>query len=626
MNAMFTTKKTVSGKHYWIPLVLLSILMLTVLMLSQITIVRVIAFALIIAVVFFLKRFVSQLKLGFRILYWPVMLVVVSATLVLTNPTSHDKYLIGSEKEVITKAVQTKYGRISGVYNADRSVREFAGIPYAKSPVGNLRWKIPQKPAVWKGVRIADHFQDCEVQSNLPTPISKLMYLTMGTDELSHSSIGDDEKTSEDCLYLNIWTGARSDNERRPVIVYIHGGSFTTGSGSIDTYNGENMAKKGAVFVTINYRLGIFGFYANPELSKESGYNASGNYGILDQIAALQWIKENIALFGGDPDNVTISGESAGSMSVSILQASPLAKGLFERVIGESGVFFGSQGFKHGSMQTLASAEKDGLNLEHSLNKGSVAKLRKMSASDLLNAAKTISPRPMFDGYVLHDTVYNTFEKDEENDVPALIGSNANESTLFLSLPWPVSMSPSYSTMNTTAFHKIINKTYGSFANNFYQLFPADNDKESIKSELESGTTQWFAWHMHTWAGLQSSKGKSKVYYYYFNKIQPGSSGMRALGAYHSSEIAYAYNNLNKVDLMYTSSDYRLSDTMSLYWLNFARSGNPNGSGLPDWESYNIKTDQVMQLGDSIRMIPTPNKTQLSFFDDYEAYLRKNKK
>ena len=226
---------------------------------------------------------------------------------------------------------------------------------------------------------------------------------------------------------------------------------------------------------------------------------------------------------------------------------------------------------------------------------------------------------------MLYDTVYNTFEKDQENDVPALIGSNANESTLFLSLPWPVSMSPSYSTMNTTAFHKIINKTYGAFANNFYHLFLADNDKESIKSELKSSTTQWFAWHMHTWAGLQSSKGKSKVYYYYFNKIQPGSSGMRALGAYHSSEIAYAYNNLNKVDLPYTSADRKLSNIMSSYWLNFARTGNPNGSGLPDWESYNLKTDQVMQLGDSIRMIPTPNKTQLDFFDDYEAYLRKNK-
>lgn len=622
MNVNTDTGKTSSGKGYWFLFALFAVVSLAVLLLNQITIARGILFVVLLAAALGLKKYISRLKCGFRILYWLMIPAVFLTAFVLAKPVLQDRPLIDSGKEISTKPVQTEYGLISGVYNADRSVRAFAGVPYAKPPIGDLRWKAPQTPDAWKGIRVSDHFSDCAVQSNLPTPISRLMYLTMGTDELSHSSIGDEEKTSEDCLYLNIWAGADSDQEKRPVIVYIHGGSFTTGSGSIDVYNGENMAKKGAVFVTINYRLGIFGFYANPELSKESGDSVSGNYGILDQIAALKWVKENIAAFGGDPGNVTIAGESAGSMSANILQASPLAKGLFSHVIAESGGYFGSQGFKHGLMQTLASSEKDGLNLEHSLNKDSIADLRKVSASDLLKASDSISTRPVLDGYVLHDTVYNTFEKGEESDVPVLIGSNANESALFLSLPWPVSMSPEYSTMNMSDFHQAVQKTYGSFSNQFFKLYPSDNNSELVKSELASGTTQWFAWHMHTWAELQTAKEKSKVYYYYFNKIQPGPSGMQALGAYHSSEVAYAYDNLSKVDLPYTNADMKLSDKMSSYWFNFAKTGNPNGSDLPNWSSYDIQTDQVMQLGDDIKMIPTPDKQELDFFDHYEASLR----
>ncbi len=624
MSFLFKPDETISGRGYWVSFVLLTFFSIAISRLNQFSVLRAIILVVIFAATFCLKKYVPRLKRLFQILFWLILVAAVSASFLFISPALHDRYIDGSGKEIVTKPVQTEYGLVSGVYNSDRSVSEYAGIPYAKPPVGELRWKAPEVPAAWKGVRVADHFSDCEVQSNLPTFISKLMFLTMGTDELSHSSIKDNEKTSEDCLYLNIWSSAKSNHERRPVIVYIHGGSFTTGSGSIDVYNGENMAKKGALFVTINYRLGVLGFYANPELSKESDYGASGNYGILDQIAALKWVKENIASFGGDPDNVTVAGESAGSMSVSILQASPRAKGLFQRVIGESGGFFGTQGLKHGPMQTLASSEEDGLNLEHSLKKDSIADLRKVSAVDLLKASKAISTRPILDGYVLPDTVYNTFDTGKENDVPALIGSNANESALFLSLPWPVSLSPDYSTMNSTAFHQAINQTYGAFSNRFFRLFPTDNDKDSVESQLESSTTQWFAWHMHTWAELQSSKGKSKVYYYYFNKIQPGPAGMQALGAYHSSEIAYAYDNLKAVDLPYTNADYKLSDIMSSYWFNFASTGNPNGPGLPEWKPYVKTTDQVMQLGDSVKMISTPNKAELNFFSDYEASIRKN--
>ncbi|MBW9154528.1 carboxylesterase family protein (plasmid) [Clostridium estertheticum] len=534
-----------------------------------------------------------------------------------TYPTLIDRAVITSGKPIPTETVKTENGLVSGVYNSDKSIKVFAGLPYATPPVGQLRWKAPQPPKSWNGVRTADHFSDCAMQRKTPVFASKLLALSLGTSEFDNSTIKNNEAVSEDCLYLNVWTGSKSTNEHRPVIVFIHGGSFLTGAGSIDAYNGEAMAKKGVVFVTLNYRLGIFGFMANPELTRESETNSSGNYGILDQVAALKWIKNNIAGFDGDPNNITIAGESAGSMCVNALVASPITKGLFQRAIGESGAIFGSRGVSGGLTQTLAQAEQAGMKFADSQKKASISDLRKMSSSYLLKVSKNLTTRPIIDGYLLPDTIYNIFAAGKQNDVPVIIGNNSDEGSLFLTLPWPMK-----SAKNADEFKSDVIMTYKDKADEFFKLYPSSTNSVALKSQLDSGRNQWFAWHMHTWANLQSQTGKSKVYYYYFDRVQPGPARMQKLGAYHSSEIAYAYSNLKFLGLPYADTDKNLSDTMSSYWINFATTGNPNGKGLPEWVAYDNQKDQTLELGANIHTISIPDKTDFKFFDSYEAGLR----
>lgn len=539
-----------------------------------------------------------------------------------TEPILSGSIADAVENGIYTPPVATRSGFVSGFYNRERSVRIFAGIPYAAAPVGNLRWKPPQPAAPWKGLHICDHFSSCAMQYKIPAFFNELMYLRMGTDVFRHSVIAANEKVSEDCLYLNIWTGAKSGRERRPVIIYIHGGMFDSGSGSINIYDGESMAEKGVVFVTINYRLGIFGFLASPWLSKESATGTSGNYGILDQISAIKWVKNNIANFGGDPDNITIAGESAGSMCVNILQASPLASGLFERAVGESGAVFGSWGINYAPLQTLVQAELSGLNFARSLKKSSVEDLRGIPAVDLQKASGKICCWPVIDGYVLPDTVYNIYAAGKQNDVPVLIGYNADEGSLFADTPWPFNTIPEFRRMRAGKFRNMIKQTYGANVDDFLKLYPGNNDSEALISAVKSDTIHSFAWHMHTWAELQNQTGKSKAYYYCFDHTQPGPKAMHKLGAYHTSEIAYFYRNLSKTGLSYRSNDKKLSDIMSSYLLNFARTGNPNGEGLPEWENYHDCDDPIMELGDIIGPMKMPYKKQLEFFDRFEAMVR----
>lgn len=602
--------------NFWIPYVLTIILSGLFLFANDNAVIGWITLAIIAIAVIYLKKRMLSMKPVIKAISWVLIIAVLCVNAAFTNPVPVDRTLYSMNGRVATEAVKTQNGLVSGFYNKDKSIREFSGIPYAAPPVGELRWKAPQPVQSWHGVRQLDHFSDAAMQSKTSPILAKILSLSLGTNEfLRNSDVKYNEKVSEDCLYLNVWTGAKSNSERRPVIVYIHGGSFTSGSGSMDLYNGENMAKKGVVFVNINYRLGIFGFMANPELTKEADYHASGNYGILDQIAALKWVKNNIAEFGGDPDKVTIAGESAGAGSVNILMASPLAKGLFQRAIGESGAFF-SEESNGNPARTLAKAEQDGVKLQKSLNKASVEDMRKMSAEDLMKASKNETIVPNIDGYVLPDTVYNIFKQGKQNDVPILVGSNADEGSL-LTLPWPV-----YSAVSADKFKAIEEKTYGDKAKELFKLYPFNTDSQAAKAQREIARDQLFTWQMNTWAKLQSRTGKSKVYYYYFDKVQPGPSRFRELGAYHSSEIAYAYNNLDKVDLPYAEVDKNLSDVMSSYWINFAKSGNPNGETLPTWSEFNEKSDMTMELGDHIGMIETPNRKKLTFFDAREASLR----
>lgn len=604
---------------FWIPYVFIILLSGLLLFGNYNSIIGWAILVIIAVVLIYFKKTILLMRPMLKTISWILITVILCANALFTNSIPVNRTLHSMKGRVPTEAVKTQDGMVSGFYNKDKSIKEFSGIPYAAPPVGELRWKAPQPVQSWDGVRQLDHFSDAAMQSKAPPILSNFLGLSLGTNELlRNSGIKSNEKVSEDCLYLNIWSGAKSNSERRPVIVYIHGGSFVFGSGSMDLYNGENMAEKGVVFVNINYRLGIFGFMSNPELTKESEYNASGNYGILDQIAALKWVKNNITKFGGDPDNVTIAGESAGAGSVNILMASPLAKGLFHRAIAESGAFFSMESKELGGnpSPTLAVAEQNGVKFQKSLKKASLADMRKMSAKDLLKASKNETIVPNIDGYVLPDTVYNIFEEGKQNDVPIIVGSNSDEGSL-LTLPWPA-----YGAVDAAEFKTIAEKTYGDMTNDLLKLYPADTDSQAVKAQLEIPRDQLFTWQMNTWAKLQSKTGKSKAYYYYFDRVQPGPSRFMELGAYHSAEIAYAYNNLDKVNLPYTEVDRNLSDVMSSYWVNFAATGNPNDETLPTWSEYNVESNQAMELGDNIRMIETPNKAALALFDVHEARLR----
>ena len=362
------------------------------------------------------------------------------------------------------------------------------------------------------------------------------------------------EPLSEDCLYLNIWTAAKSTGEKRPVMVWIHGGAFTGGSGTVPLYNGEEMAKKGVVFITINYRLGIFGFFAHPELSAESPYKVSGNYGILDQIEALKWISKNIEAFGGDPGNVTIAGQSAGAFSVNALVVSPLAKGLFHRAIAQSGGMF-PRG--QSLVQGLKNAEEAGVKYCERLGVSSVGELRLKPVAELMTT-------PVRSGLVIDSVVIppvlETFNAAKHNNVPLITGWNADDG---------VSFGPP---LKSEVFRENVKKTYGDRADEYLKLFPASNDEEVTQSQkLQSQL--FFGWQNYFWALTQSSKGQSKSYLYYFTHVPPGEPNY---GAFHSAEFGYALKTLKLWDRPFVKWDYDLSEMMSSYWVNFAKTGDPN--------------------------------------------------
>ncbi len=472
----------------------------------------------------------------------------------------------------VNDPVKLESGSVSGVAGTSPAVRIYKGIPYAAPPVGDLRWKAPKAAAAWTGVKKADTYGTSCMQ--VPYP-----------DNSPYAS-ENSARIGEDCLYLNVWTAAKSAKDKRPVMVWIHGGALTRGSGSTPNYDGNALAQKGVIVVTINYRLGIFGYFAHPELSKESDRNASGNYGFLDQIAALEWVQKNIDKFGGDPKNVTIFGESAGSWSVNVLAASPLTKGLFAKAIGESGAQFGPT-------TALADAEKAGARA------GTLAELRAKSAADVM---KIQSPaRAVVDGYFLPKDVKTIYAEGKQNDVPLLMGMNNDEGTPFTA-----------ATVKAEAFRNGA-KQYGDQADTYLKIYPASTDEQAKASQAAMFRDSIFGVQMRTWARAQNQTGKSKVYMYYFSKVPPGEFGAK-LGAYHASEIAYVFANVPGG----APADKKVMDAMSSYWVNFATTGDPNGKGLAKWPAFD-KSEMAMGLGDKIEPIPMPHKEALDFLDAQNA-------
>ena len=486
---------------------------------------------------------------------------------------------VASLHAAIDAPVKLDSGMVSGVTGANPDVRVFKGIPFAAPPVGNLRWRAPQPVAHWDGVRKGDEFGPICTQA-------------------AGRGGGQSPRMSEDCLYLNVWTAAKSTSERHPVLLWIHPGGYTSGSGSAPGTDGENLTKKGLVVVTINYRLGALGFFAHPELTKESDRRASGNYALMDQTAALEWVQKNIAAFGGDPKRVTVDGDSAGAASIGNLMGSPRAKGLFQRAIAESGAWIG---LSVGHTMTLAEAEQAGVKTGDALGAPTLADLRAKPAADIIKGGR--GGGPIIDGYFLPEDVGKVFAEGRQNDVPVLLGSNKDEGTFFQ--------------QPTTAvkFIEQAHRRYGDQADAFLKLYPAGSDEEATASQLRAFRDE-LGWVMHNWAALQTKTGKSKAYLYYFTHEPPVAQaasprGGFASGATHGAEAAYVFENLLGAR-PWTDLDRQVADTLSSYWANFAATGNPNGNGLPVWKSY--QPDQRMVLGDRAEMGPGLTQALLDFY------------
>jgi para-nitrobenzyl esterase len=474
--------------------------------------------------------------------------------------------------DAMADEVQTKAGVVAGTAEPDGAVRIFLGIPYAAPPVGDLRWREPQPVAAWTAVRKADAFGARCLQGRI-------------FDDMVFR-----DEPSEDCLYLDVWTPARSAAEKLPVMVWIHGGGFQAGSASEPRQDGGRLARRGVVVVGINYRLGVFGFLAHPALTKESGRGASGDYGLMDQVAALQWVRDNIAAFGGDPGNVTIFGESAGSFAVSALMASPLARDLFHRAIGESGAYLGRHALEP---QTLAASEKTGAKFATSIGASSLAALRAKPAEQVLQAALKFEPwfAPTVDGYVLPRDPSAIYAAGEQAPVPLLAGSNADEvrAGVVLGKERPTAKS----------FAEQVRTKYGSAADALLKVYPAGSDEEALESAAALAGDTFLAYATWKWTDVHGWTAGAPVYRYSFDRKIPvapdttieGKPATAAdVGARHAGEIEYVFGALDsQPKVPWEFADRPLSDLMMTYWSNFARAGDPNGSALPKWPRYDEK-------------------------------------
>jgi para-nitrobenzyl esterase len=418
---------------------------------------------------------------------------------------------------------------------------------------------------------------------------------------------------SEDCLYVNIWAARSNARKSLPVIAWIYGGGYRNGSASMPLYWGDRLAHKGVIVVTIAYRLGPLGFLALPELTRESAHQSSGNYGLMDQIAALEWIQRNIAVFGGDPTRVTVAGQSSGAISVSVLMAAPRAKGLFQRAIGESGGLF--EPLQLAPNYLLANAEGDGEKYAASLGATSLEQLRRLPAASLLGGANAGGvTHPVIEPYVLPVSPYEAFASARQNDVPLLIGSNAEEARALTDV----------SDVKAATFNAGIESNFGALPAAIMAAYPHATDEEAKQARLDLERDLRFGWDMWAWARLQTSTGKSPVYYYSFRHKPPFPIGSvyEGWGAGHFAELWYVFDHLNQAPWRWTAEDRKLAERMSDYWTNFAKSGNPNGAGLPFWPAFSHPDGKVLYLGDAIVAGEVANIGSLTVLDAVYTSLR----
>jgi para-nitrobenzyl esterase len=494
--------------------------------------------------------------------------------------------------------IQLDSGPIRGML--EDGVGIFSGIPYAAPPIGELRWKPPQKVAAWTQVR------DCTLFGPAcPQPRQQ-----------------DGGKFSEDCLYLNVWSPAENPDARLPVMVWIHGGAFNFGSGSQPEYHGKNLAKRGVVVVTLNYRLGPLGFLVHPLLSKESAHGTSGNYGLLDQIAALQWVQENIAAFGGNPDRVTIFGQSAGSRSVTLLMISPLSARLFHGAIAASGgPIIGSEYLNPAFNGNLANVSNMGQKLASRLGceqaEDVLAAMRAKSAQEVLDAADCRTSvfdyeglffAPVFDAWVLPKDPLTAYSGGQQHDVPIIVGSTRNEGNLYLA---------DETDLSVERYRSFLQARFGDDSGKAFEMFPAYLDAEVPRAMDDFLTVAANAQPARFVAQSMESK-QSKAYLFQFTR-RPDTAMARKLGVHHGVEIAYVFGNMSISD-GYEDTDLRLSNQMMDYWVNFAKTGNPNGPGLADWPAYESQSDLNLEFSDTIHTNKHLFKKQCDFISRQSSY------
>jgi para-nitrobenzyl esterase len=507
-----------------------------------------------------------------NIIFWIMMFVLMIAGFCIAQqPTS----------------VKVEEGLLQGTSEGGLTV--YKGIPFAAPPVGDLRWRAPQPAAKWEGVKQADKFAPGPIQA-WGAPAGK----------------------SEDCLFLNVWSPAKSASDRIPVLVWIYGGGFNGGSTSEPNYSGENLAKKGVVLVSIAYRVGQLGFLAHPELSAENPNHVSGNYGLLDMIAGLQWIQKNIAAFGGDPNKVTIFGESAGGIAVSMLCASPLAKGLFHGAISESGGSFGPprpNTFPGENMKRLPDAERAGKAYTDSAKVSSIVEMRKLSP-DKLPAIRGLA-WPIIDGYVIPDDQYKLYEAGKFNDTPILVGYNSDEGASFSPPKTPED------------YIKGVKVRYGKFADNLLKAYPVGTTTVP-KTARDLARDAAFGWQTWSWARLQSKMGKSKAFYYYFDHHPdfPEGSPKAGYGSPHGQDVAYVFQHINRTSPEATNTDDAISEAMATYWTNFAKYGDPSGNGVPAWPAFSDANPGVMYFTETPHTGPVPSADALKSLDAYFRWRR----
>ena len=555
---------------------------------------------------FIVFRILLRRKIFFIRLIPLASLIIVSAiVLPLAHPYQTNIKALDSYSK--TRPIITlNCGKAEGLLTKDEKVEVYAGLPYAKAPIGELRWKEPQDVEPWEGVRDASYFGPKSMQPSSNTFVNGLVDIYSSKGWYPYLKEEKEQKVSEDSLYLNIWK-PHTDDTNLPILVFIHGGSLTTGSSAYTDYHGIEMAKKGVIMITITYRLSVFGYFAHEELANESANHTTGNYGLLDQIKALQWINDNAATFGGDKNNITIAGESAGSSSVSAICSSPLATGLFKRAIGESSSVVAIR--PPHTYRPMKEALEVGNNIMKEFKCNSVEELRKIPASKLVNTKYTNSSMTL-DGYALTKNPYDVYKDGENNEEALLNGFNVMEADAFV-VPQYL-----FSPTNKNNIKSRLVKEFGDdIGVKIFNLYKDKIDKDAFSAFNEIYSVHWFMEPHYSWSNMAKNNGV-EVYRYQFTKENKYHT------TYHAGEMIYAYGNVKYDDhgYRYNQSDLDLSETMLSYWSNFAKTGNPNGEGLPTWNEFNIGDENLMELGSNVGSIKDRYLELYPLIEEYQQF------